>query len=270
MRHLLFSLTIIFTVAGNLIFPQDTLVFNRSFIPPANKTLVFTPKNCKAPEKGYPLLYLLHGWDGCSFDWNNHISIQEFADKYCFVIVCPDGYIDSWYVDSPIKKENQFRTFFSKDLVPQIHNKYRIDSSEIFITGLSMGGQGAINIFLDNQEYFRSAASMSGILNITAFPGKWGIPAQLGEYSAFPENWEKYSCVNNLKKLKNKKVLILIDCGTEDFAYPVNIEFKKKAEELGVNLRFIERKGSHTWDYWTTSLPIHLDFFKSQLKENIK
>jgi putative tributyrin esterase len=245
------------------LYAQDTLKFSKKYLPGENKVLVFVPHDTKTPEKGLPLVYLLHGYSGGSSDWNDHLKVQDYADKFGFIIVCPDGYYSSWYADSPFKTNNQCATFFKKDLFPAIHKKYKIDSSAIFITGLSMGGCGSINFFIHNQNYFRAAGSMSGILDIRSFPNNWEIKDLLGEYKKFPGNWDKYSCVYNLKYLKNKKKPFLIDCGSEDIAYPVNLKLKKEAEELGLNITFITRPGEHNWQYWTESLKTHLDFFKA-------
>lgn len=261
-RFLGFLLVILFILSSYL-SAQDTLVFARKYLPSDNKTLVFVPDNDSAGVKRFPLLYLLHGWSGSSFDWNEHTKIQDYADKYGFFIVCPDGYYDSWYVESPLLENNKYRTFFINDLIPAIHSKYKIDSSYIFITGLSMGGQGAINLFIDNQNYFKSAGSMSGIMDITAFSDNWGMAKQLGDYKDNKEIWEKYSCVSNLKFIKDKKTPFLIDCGTGDIAYPVNIKLKEMAVKLGLNITFVSRPGNHNWEYWVESLPKHLDFFKS-------
>lgn len=246
---------------------QDTLVFDKKYLPSINKTLVFIPQKQAQPAAGYPLVYLLHGYSGSSADWNSHTSIQDFADRYGFVIVCPDGYYNAWYVNSPFVAENQYVSFFKNDLIPIVHQKYKIDSSAIFITGLSMGGHGAINFFIDNQQYFLSAGSMSGIMDITAFPGKWEISKLLGDYEVNRKNWEAYSCVKKLNLLKTSKKTFLIDCGTEDFAYPVNKNLKKAADSLGLEYSYICRPGKHDWDYWVKSLPIHLDFFKALIKK---
>jgi len=263
MRKLLLtiSLQLVLTIPG--LFAQDTLVFNKAYIPEPDTITVYTPQNTDTPTNGFPLLYLLHGWSGHFSDWNNHTSIQAVADKYGFIIVCPDGFYSSWYLDSPLLKNNQYRTFFNEDLVPAIHQKYKVDSSKVFITGLSMGGQGSINLFIDKPGYFLAAGSMSGILDITAFPDNWGMKNLLGEYKNNHAIWEKYSCVCNLDRLKDKTHPVLIDCGTEDIAYAVNVKFKEKAEKIGYKITFTSRPGEHNWAYWVKSLPMHMDYFKN-------
>jgi S-formylglutathione hydrolase FrmB len=153
-------------------------------------------------------------------------------------------------------------------LVPALLKKYNdINRKEIFITGLSMGGHGAMSIYMSNESFFRDAGSISGILDIREFPAQWGISKVLGQY--VKENypyWDNNSAIENLNKLKQKSRSLIIDCGTEDFAYNVNVEFKEKAEKLGIKVIFNSRKGIHNWTFWKDALVNHLNYFKSLCK----
>src|SRR5436853_4870660 len=46
----------------------------------------------------YPVLYLLHGWDGHYTDWLTRTNVADYATQYRMIIVLPGGN-DSWYVD---------------------------------------------------------------------------------------------------------------------------------------------------------------------------
>ncbi len=45
---------------------------------------------------------MLHGHSGDYKQWSEIVDLKYYANKYNFLIVCPDGNFDSWYVDSPI------------------------------------------------------------------------------------------------------------------------------------------------------------------------
>ena len=108
MKKFVLILSFIFTF--NL-FAQDTLIFHRDYIPWPDTTLVFLPHQQK-PVIKLPLLFLLHGWAGTYRQWNREINLQDYADNYGWIIVTPDGFYNSWYVNSPRKKNCQFETFF--------------------------------------------------------------------------------------------------------------------------------------------------------------
>ena len=245
---------------------QDTLVFSKLYLPGESRTLVYTPSTYK-DSNAFPLVYLLHGYSGSFKDWSNNVNLQELADNYKFIIVCPEGYYNAWYVNSPQKKNNQYEKFFWNDLYPLINTKYKVDKSNIFITGLSMGGHGSMLLYLPNQKKFKAAGSMSGVLDIRSFPDKWEMKNLLGEYKKNKKVWDKISSIELLKKYGNKNTKLIIDCGTEDFAFKVNQLFYKQAKKQKVNVLFNTPSGNHNWEFWTKTVIKHLDYFDKLVKE---
>ena len=107
-----------------------------------------------------------------------------------------------------------------------------------------MGGHGAIYLFLHHPDFFKSVGSTSGILDITAFPENWSLPKVFGSYTLHQKTWQKNSDIYLLKSLKDKKKQIIVDCGTEDFAFKVNEAFNDSCIALGIPIKFIKRPGS--------------------------
>ncbi|MDP4114723.1 MAG: alpha/beta hydrolase family protein [Bacteroidota bacterium] len=223
-------------------------------LPNPNKVVVIIPKDHS--KKNYPLIFMLHGWSGDQNQWKTTADLHYYADKYNFIIVCPDGLYDSWYVDNPMSHNINYEKYFFEDLFITIKKNYKIDTHNIFITGLSMGGFGSMTFFLNHPKFFRAAASTSGILDITKFKGKWGMDKVFTE-----ENYIKYSPINNLQKIKGLNKKILVDCGEQDFAFKVNQEFYKKCKELKIPILFYSGEGNHSHTYWKKSVERHFDFF---------
>ena len=244
------------------VFAQDTLYFNQNYIPHTDTTLVFYPTGYNASQS-YPLLFMLHGWSGNYAQWNSIVDLQSYADSLGFVIVCPDGFYDCWYINSPVDPNSQFEKFFFKNLVPAVMKKYSINKNEIFITGLSMGGHGAIYLFLKHPDFFRSAGSTSGILDITEFPDKWGLDKVLGKMKDEPNNWFDNSDLYLLKKHNEFTEPLIIDCGTGDFSLKVNEKFVQICRQYNLFVTFNSGPGKHSRTYWKSSIPSHFRFFKN-------
>jgi S-formylglutathione hydrolase FrmB len=208
---------------------------------------------------------MLHGWSGHSTKWNEVVNLDSVAKKDGFIIACPDAFYDSWYIDSPVKKNSQIEKFFFEKLIPELFEKYNIDKHNIFITGISMGGHGAIYYFLKHPDFFKSAGSTSGILDITQFPDNWSLPQVLGPYTSNKEIWQNNSDIYLLKNLKEKNKKILVDCGTEDFAFNVNRAFTDSCNAAGIPVEFITSPGTHSLDYWRRSILYHFKFFKEMV-----
>jgi S-formylglutathione hydrolase FrmB len=231
-----------------------------------DKHLLFKPKNYSS-AKEYPLLFMLHGHGGDYQQWSEIADLQQYANKYNFIIVCPDGDYDSWYVDSPVDSAVKFESYFFNNLVPEIFESHNIDKQNVFITGLSMGGHGAINLFLNHPDFFKSAGSTSGILDLLPFPNNWGIKNVLGEQETRRDNWIKHSAIYNLDKIISLDKKFIVDCGTEDFAYDVNRRFRNSCSIKGIELNFIQTSGDHSYYYWNKSIVRHFEFFEELVED---
>lgn len=212
-------------------------------------------------DEQYPVIYLLHGAWGSYRDWPTKANLDDLASDYSVIIVCPDGQ-DSWYLDSPIDPSFQFETFISKELVKYIDSNYRTLRSPGYraITGLSMGGHGALWVGLQHPEVFGSCGSMSGGVDITKFPNKWKIDQRLGKYEDNKQAWADHAVINIVDKIKPGQNII-IDDGSEDFFYEVNLNLHKALLNRKIKHDFTIRPGGHTWDYWVNSLDYHMLFF---------
>ncbi|NCC46275.1 MAG: esterase [Bacteroidia bacterium] len=244
---------------------QERIIFESEYLKCNDTVLVFTPDHV---SKETPLLFLLHGWSGAYHNWSAKTDIQEFSNKYGFIIVTPDGFYNSWYLNNIDTAKMQWRTFFDKELYPTIVSKYNSAPERTFITGLSMGGHGAINIFLDDTTRFKAAGSMSGVLNLQDTRLKSNqINEVLGEYS--PENrlFDQNSAIYRLENFKGSKKMMLITCGAQDNLVQSSVDFTNKCSDLDIANTLILSPGVHSWDYWIYALDVHLFFFDKYLKD---
>jgi S-formylglutathione hydrolase FrmB len=254
-------LLFLFILTGAIFPAADTVIITRDYIPYADTTLVFHPQT-SAAERNYPVLFLLHGWSGNHKYWNSIADIQKYSDEYGFIIVCPEGFYNSWYLNSLTDNKSQYEKFFFNDLLPEIFSKYNADTSNVFISGLSMGGHGAMKLFLARPELFKGAGSMSGVLDLTFYPNNPHIMDQLGPYASAKEKWEANSAIYNLYKVTGMGKAVFLDCGTDDFTYEPTKAYYEKCVKLGINAMFISRPGKHNKEFWMKSIKYNLDFFK--------
>ena len=244
---------------------QDQIIYNSKNLPKLDTTWVFKPKNYNSNEK-LPLMFLLHGYSGNYKQWDNIMNAQKYADEYHMIIVCPDGLFSSWYINSPAKADWQFETFFFDELYPDVKKRYNVDDRNIFISGLSMGGHGALYLFIKKPELFSGAGSTSGGIKLSDGFGKYGLGDLLGNPTADNELWKTYSVYSNIDKLKGNKKPIIFDCGVDDIFYASNNQLKQKTDSLKLNATYISQPGAHNKSYWAKSIKQQFDFFKNQIK----
>lgn len=248
------------------IFPlsaQEQHILKSNLIPGNDTVWVFKPMSYNN-SLHFPAIYLLHGVTGNYRSWSELVNLQEYADKYRFIIICPDGFSDSYYLNSPVDTSWQIERFFSDVLYQKMLEIYSIDSTRIFITGLSMGGTGSMYIFLKNPGLFLSAGSTSGIMDLNHSSYKYtSISRMLGDYDSNRHLFDMHSPVNLLQNATGTGKHLFFDCGSEDHLYESNNAFRKKCDELKIKATYISRPGKHEETYWLKSIQYHFDFFYS-------
>lgn len=268
MKYKYLSLFIIFLFAYQLDNAQDTLVLQSTYLPKNDTVLVFTPNQYQPKDSTYPLVYMLHGYGGNYSQMNKLLNLQSYANQYRFIIVCPDGLFDSWYFNSPIRLKSQYETFFFSDLYPKINKDYPTDTTNIFITGLSMGGHGAMYLFLRHASKFKAAASSSGVLDLNYSSLKYSsLSNMLGEYKTSISTFNEYSAINQLDSIKLSNKAIFVDCGTKDHLLEANNKFNEACMDRWIQITYMNMPGRHNAVYWKSSLPWHFEFFLKQINK---
>jgi S-formylglutathione hydrolase FrmB len=162
----------------------------------------------------------------------------------------------------------RYETYVSNELVEAVDKKYHTlaNRKSRAITGLSMGGHGAFYLAFKHQEVYGAAGSMSGGLDIRPFPENWDLSQRLGDYALNRGNWEDNTVINLVYLLKKDNLKLIFDCGINDFFYDANNRMHQKLMERNIPHDYIERPGSHNWDYWANAIQYQLLFFDSFFK----
>lgn len=226
------------------------------------KTVVIQPDD--VGNRSLPTLYLLHGYSGNYADWVKKApAIKELADRYKILIVCPDGGYGSWYWDIPEDGDFQYETFVSTELVAYIEANYPVANTkeQRGITGLSMGGHGALYLAIKHPDVFGAAGSTAGGVDIRPFPDNWDMAKRLGKFSQNPERWNAHTVMELTHLIEPGSLALFIDCGQQDFFYQVNCALHEKLDYLRIPHRFLVMPGGHNWDYWSQSIHYQMAFF---------
>lgn len=216
-----------------------------------------------------PVVYLLHGYGGNARSWVQlKPELLQMADEKGIIFVCPDGK-NSWYWDSPQDPAYRYETFISSELVKYTDANYATirERKARAISGLSMGGHGALWNAIRHKDVFGAAGSMSGGVDIRPFPKNWEMSRQLGEMAGNEAVWEAHTVVNQLDKIANGDLALIIDCGEADFFIDVNKDLHRRLLERKIDHDFITRPGGHSGTYWNNSIDYHILFFDKFFKK---
>ncbi len=250
----------------------DTLEIYSPSMRKTIKCLVVLPENYTFGGQPYPVLYLLHGWSGNFAGWlGDAPQLREHADRQQMLIVCPDGGYDSWYLDSPVDSAVRYETHIAKEVVLNVDYYYhtRRDRAGRAISGLSMGGHGALYLAIRNPDVFGAAGSMAGGLDLRPFRrNDWDLQGVLGKPDEYWDNWETHSVVNLVPRLKDVGLQLIIDCGLDDFFLETNREMHRRLLEADIPHEYTERPGEHNDAYWGNAVDYQVVFFSKFFQKN--
>ena len=237
-------------------------------LPEPNEVLVVTPPSyASSPDRRYPVLYFLHdGYgDGRTLE-RRGVAAEAWRRMQSgslpeFLIVAPDG-PGSWFSDSH-DGVRRFEEYLTADLPKAIEARYRVlpGRGARGITGISMGGYGAVKTALKHPDLYGSASALSGAI----IPFGWN---ELRRYNAVAR-WTLKRVFGRSKEDNsldaNDAWLILWDlcfdappfevelrAGTED-SYGLDhvaAQYGMLLNERGIPTTVILEPGGHDWTYW--------------------
>ena len=198
----------------------------------------------KNPAQRYPILYFLHGLgdnEQTLFNSGGWTLIDDLRNRHQlgdFLIVAPEGG-RSFYVNSA-DGSVRYSDFFLQEFVPQIERKYHIRGRpDRAISGISMGGYGALRLAFAHPELFSAVSAQSAAL-ITESPQQLDVAARSGSpmlnvlapvfgVPIDPRHWNENSPFVLAKKHETElqKMAIYFNCGQDD-----NYGFEKGAAAL--------------------------------------
>jgi len=201
-----------------------------------------------------PVLYLLHGTYGDSGDWMRFSRIESYAQEYNLAVVMPSGG-NSWYNNMP-SGGPAYYDYISKELPQMIGWMFPVSNKreDTFIAGLSMGGSGAFKLAMTKPEQYSHAAVLSGGFgNLDERMARgdtvWSSAFESGKSTKGTGN-DPYYLAEEIIRKKTKYPELYICCGTGDFLYQENCEFRKHLDKLGFRYQYHEQQGIHDFNFW--------------------
>ena len=122
-----------------------------------------------------------------------------------------------------------------------------------FVAGLSMGGWGAFKAALNRPDLYAAAAGLSSVCDIgwlrEGNPGLYA--ANFGaDYSPAPPN-DLFAAAEKVAALPPAERPALFQyCGEEDFLWRDNLRFRDRLRALGLDPRWEQGPGGHSWTNW--------------------
>jgi S-formylglutathione hydrolase FrmB len=232
------------------------------------------PSYEKSKDKKFPVLYFLHGLGDNhqslinTGGWALIESMQEKKQIGEFVIITP-GAGRTFYINAKGGKLN-YENFFIREFMPAMEKKYRIGTTRAQrgITGVSMGGYGALRYAFKYPQMFTAAsAHMPALIERLpkGFEKVGGLNFVLGSAFGTPPDalfWEQNSPFHFAKTARLNGLKIYFDCGSSDgYGFDAGTEaLSKLLKSRKVPHEAHIYPGGHSWEYVASRLDASLIF----------
>jgi S-formylglutathione hydrolase FrmB len=227
------------------------------------KACVILPDRYDQTNDSFPVLYFLHGYSTNCFLFADYLMEKKCADQFGFIIVCPDGNFSSWYIDSPVDSSSKYETYTALEVPEFIDKNYRTINERRgrAISGISMGGYGALYLAIKHQDIFSAAGSLSGAVDFRTVAPGYDIPKRFGDKDRYSVFWDNNVIINMLMMIETEKLSIIFDCGTEDFLIEENRNLHEAMLKAKILHEYIESPGEHNLKYWDHAIKEQLFYF---------
>jgi S-formylglutathione hydrolase FrmB len=259
----------------------QSMLMNR----PLQYGLYLPPSYASSGNRRYPVLYFLHGLNETPTRWSSRGETDLMLDRMVadgkvgeFIVVVPMSSPTSMYTN--VRNGNEpWEDAVVRELIPMIESTYRVNASRATrgISGISMGGYGALKIAMKHPEMFGAVSAHSAALvpdfDSTTVTGRrleqfkvlfdriYGI-----NFAGATQDLTYWNANNPLTLAKDTSrfqgMKIYFDCGTED-DYGFYVGHKTLDELLAKGSYPHEAAlypGDHGWEYARQHTPQSLAF----------
>jgi S-formylglutathione hydrolase FrmB len=232
----------------------------------------------------FPVLYFLHGLgDNEQFfvhsgAWNLVEDMRDKGELKDFLIATPDAR-STFYINARDGKE-RYEDFLLQEFFPYVEKHYRVAAGRAnrAISGISMGGYGALNLAFCHPQLFSSVSAHSAAL-IEKLPNflAGALPDSprarvLGNAFGNPPDpvfWQAHNPMVIARTANLAHLNIYFDCGDrDDFGFEAGaIALDKVLTSRQIPHEFHIYPGRHDASYFAEHLPASLEFHSSHFSK---
>lgn len=249
----------------------DNLRFMTVRSPALNRradTTLFVPPGCEEHDE-LPVCLLLHGVYGSHWAWafsgGAHRTAQRLNEtgviKPMVLVMPSDGLLadGSGYLATA---DENYEQWIIEDLRNAVTEALPCvgESSKWFISGLSMGGYGALRLGAKYPEKFCGISGHSSITHVNQLKEFVEDPPE----TYGPQDPNDVDVAYWINEHQTRLPPLRFDCGKDDLLIEANRALHERLESARAPHTYEEFDGAHTWEYWQLHLEDTLRFFDAQ------
>lgn len=269
--------------AGEKLLVMESLSLNSRILGREVHYSVCLPEGYYNSNQSYPVNYLLHGFGDDQTGWLEYGSIWNLATKAVaegdampMIYIMPEGF-NTYYVND-YTGTFRYEDMFIQEFIPAIDSLYRTIKAPQgrAVTGYSMGGFGAMMLYLNHTDVFGACVPLSMSVRTDAqymteeasgWDGQWGrlfgAPGLTGsdritEYYRQNSPFHFIPAMSSSQK-QNLKIYML-NGDDEETLCRSNEELHILMDSVGIPHQYRVVNGGHSFRVWRTAMPDALRF----------
>lgn len=190
-------------------------------------------------------------------------GVPDDAESYDF------GKGAGFYINAtqaPWAEHYQMESYIVDELNDLVCNKFLLSKDQQGILGHSMGGHGALTLYLKHPEKFKSVSAFSPIVAPSQVP--WGQKTFTGYLGDDQEEWKKHDASALMQQATNAE--ILIDQGLDDQFLIEQLKphiFEEACQKVGQKLNLRQHAGyDHSYYFIQSFIDDHINHHSISLK----
>ncbi|WP_143873663.1 alpha/beta hydrolase [Catenovulum sediminis] len=223
--------------------------------------------NTHARGNDLPIIVLLHGVYGNHWVWLNLGGVDlaykkvkaEFGIQDFILVMPSDGGLFDGSGYLPTHNHGDYESWIVDDVIEaSIQTLEQVtEQSRVYISGLSMGGYGALRLGAKYPDKFSAISAHSSITELADL--KYFVDTDLTAYQC--TNNDESNLLYWMEKQQTKLPPLRLDCGLDDELYQSNLKLIDKMNAAKIPHQFEVFEGGHSWEYWHVHVQKTFRFF---------
>ncbi|MCI2108344.1 MAG: alpha/beta hydrolase-fold protein [Bacteroidales bacterium] len=179
MKHIIITTLLLLVAACSMASAQET--YEMKYKGSVRTYCMYIPQSAKADA---PLIVYTHGY-GAKKSWRENLNAA--AERHGFAVCYPMGSPDvkgklGWFVAYPSQSNmDRHEEKFLAALLKEVCKRFNLSRENVFLTGMSNGGDLCYQIIYTKPDLFKAYASVAGLTFEYAYKNKLTKPVSLLE-----------------------------------------------------------------------------------------
>lgn len=223
---------------------------------------IYEPEGSSRPQGA---VLFLHGYDGVTF--RNNAAYTTELQRHNLACVCPHGH-ECWWTDEiypPFDEQVSPIDYLANEIPVYCQEQWQIEPPRIGVTGIEMGGQGALQLAYRHARLFPLVVAIAPKVDFDTW---WGHGLSLDTLFSDREAARQRTATLHLHPLNYPKHQLLLCDPADVYCIDGTVTLASKLSSTGIPFDhdLLTSHGGFGWNYANQMAPRVIEYIVSKLK----